>query len=132
MGGKQSKPEAKLPDLDAKRFQKYNFPFENIVMEGGGAKGIAYIGAVKMGGKQSKPEAKLPDLDAKIFRKYNFPFENIVMEGGGAKGIAYIGAVKQIIQPPAETHRTGLRHKMSWKNVHDFPNHSAFRGTPSR
>ncbi|XP_035685747.1 uncharacterized protein LOC118422335 [Branchiostoma floridae] len=48
MGFGQSKPEAKLPDLDAKRFRKYNFPFENIVMEGGGAKGIAYIGAVKV------------------------------------------------------------------------------------
>ncbi|CAH1229599.1 Hypp242 [Branchiostoma lanceolatum] len=50
MGGEQSKPaaEAKLPDLGAERFQKYNFPFENIVMEGGGAKGIAYIGAVKV------------------------------------------------------------------------------------
>ncbi|XP_078617597.1 uncharacterized protein LOC144885550 [Branchiostoma floridae x Branchiostoma japonicum] len=48
MGGGESKPEAKLPDLDAKRFRKYNFPFENIVMEGGGAKGIAYIGAVKV------------------------------------------------------------------------------------
>ncbi|XP_078619547.1 uncharacterized protein LOC144886694 [Branchiostoma floridae x Branchiostoma japonicum] len=50
MGGGESKPtvEAKLPELGAERFRKYNFPFENIVMEGGGAKGIAYIGAVKV------------------------------------------------------------------------------------
>eukprot|EP00058_Branchiostoma_floridae_P013306 XP_002598794.1 hypothetical protein BRAFLDRAFT_74527 [Branchiostoma floridae] len=50
MGGGESKPtvEAKLPELGAERFRKYNFPFENMVMEGGGAKGIAYIGAVKV------------------------------------------------------------------------------------
>ncbi|XP_078589034.1 uncharacterized protein LOC144869532 isoform X2 [Branchiostoma floridae x Branchiostoma japonicum] len=41
---------AELPhDLGeaARKFQDYDFPFENLVLEGGGAKGIAYVGAMK-------------------------------------------------------------------------------------
>ncbi|CAH1226005.1 Hypp74 [Branchiostoma lanceolatum] len=51
MGVKQAKPVAELPDdlgQIAKKYQAYNFPFENLVLEGGGAKGTAYIGAMKV------------------------------------------------------------------------------------
>ena len=33
------------PGIDVK---KYEFPFENLVFEGGGSKGIAYVGAIKV------------------------------------------------------------------------------------
>ncbi|XP_078693478.1 uncharacterized protein LOC144923120 [Branchiostoma floridae x Branchiostoma belcheri] len=49
MGMKQAKPVAELPDdlgKIAAKYRAYNFPFENLVLEGGGAKGIAYIGAM--------------------------------------------------------------------------------------
>ncbi|XP_035692163.1 uncharacterized protein LOC118426725 isoform X2 [Branchiostoma floridae] len=49
MGVRQAKPVAKLPDdlrQEAEKFRVYNFPFENLVLEGGGAKGTAYIGAM--------------------------------------------------------------------------------------
>ena len=42
---------AELPhDLGeaARKFQDYDFAFENLVLEGGGAKGIAYVGAMKV------------------------------------------------------------------------------------
>lgn len=29
-------------------YQDYEYPFENIVMEGGGAKGLAYVGALQV------------------------------------------------------------------------------------
>ena len=28
--------------------EQYEFPFENIVFEGGGAKGLAYVGAIQV------------------------------------------------------------------------------------
>ncbi|XP_078581234.1 uncharacterized protein LOC144864770 [Branchiostoma floridae x Branchiostoma japonicum] len=51
MGTGESKPVAELPhDLGeaARKFRDYDFPFENLVLEGGGAKGIAYVGAMKV------------------------------------------------------------------------------------
>ncbi|XP_078684942.1 uncharacterized protein LOC144918260 [Branchiostoma floridae x Branchiostoma belcheri] len=48
MGQNPSKPAApKLPATIGERFKDKEFPFENLVLEGGGAKGIAYIGACK-------------------------------------------------------------------------------------
>ncbi|KAI8484282.1 hypothetical protein Bbelb_380670 [Branchiostoma belcheri] len=48
MGQTPSKPAApKLPATIGERFKDKEFPFENLVLEGGGAKGIAYIGACK-------------------------------------------------------------------------------------
>ncbi|XP_019630243.1 PREDICTED: uncharacterized protein LOC109474380 [Branchiostoma belcheri] len=37
-----------MPDVDGSHFRKYIFPFENLVLEGGGAKGMAYVGALKV------------------------------------------------------------------------------------
>ncbi|XP_078685504.1 uncharacterized protein YqhO-like [Branchiostoma floridae x Branchiostoma belcheri] len=37
-----------MPDVDGSHFSKYKFPFENLVLEGGGAKGMAYVGALKV------------------------------------------------------------------------------------
>ncbi|XP_035685306.1 uncharacterized protein LOC118421908 [Branchiostoma floridae] len=37
-----------MPDVDGSPFAKYIFPFENLVLEGGGAKGAAYVGALKV------------------------------------------------------------------------------------
>ncbi|KAI8488063.1 hypothetical protein Bbelb_341810 [Branchiostoma belcheri] len=50
MGNNGSTPStpAKLPVIDGTRFRKYDFPFENLVMEGGGVKGLAHLGAVKI------------------------------------------------------------------------------------
>ncbi|XP_019634691.1 PREDICTED: uncharacterized protein LOC109477772 [Branchiostoma belcheri] len=51
LGFRQAKPVAELPDdlnMIARKYRAYNFPFENLVLEGGGAKGIAYIGAMKV------------------------------------------------------------------------------------
>ncbi|CAH1225008.1 Hypp42 [Branchiostoma lanceolatum] len=53
MGTRQSRPACtpELPDdlgTIAKKYRAYNFPFENLVLEGGGAKGTAYIGAMKV------------------------------------------------------------------------------------
>ncbi|XP_078684596.1 uncharacterized protein YqhO-like [Branchiostoma floridae x Branchiostoma belcheri] len=51
MGIALAKPVAELPDdlgKIARKYRAYNFPFENLVLEGGGAKGIAYIGAMKV------------------------------------------------------------------------------------
>ncbi|KAI8517743.1 hypothetical protein Bbelb_037600 [Branchiostoma belcheri] len=39
---------ARMPDVDGRHFRKYKFPFENLVLEGGGAKGMAYVGALKV------------------------------------------------------------------------------------
>ncbi|CAH1271108.1 Hypp4562 [Branchiostoma lanceolatum] len=44
-----SRPKkARLPDVDGTNFRQYTFPFENLVLEGGGAKGAAYVGALKI------------------------------------------------------------------------------------
>ncbi|XP_066264734.1 uncharacterized protein [Branchiostoma lanceolatum] len=49
MGQTQSPPpRPKLPQTKVASFADRQFPFENIVLEGGGAKGIAYIGACKV------------------------------------------------------------------------------------
>ncbi|KAI8485359.1 hypothetical protein Bbelb_369230 [Branchiostoma belcheri] len=49
MGQTQSPPpRPKLPQTKVSSFADRQFPFENIVLEGGGAKGIAYIGACKV------------------------------------------------------------------------------------
>ena len=37
-----------LTEEEKQEFQGYDFQFENIVLEGGGSKGIAYIGAVRV------------------------------------------------------------------------------------
>ncbi|CAH1229597.1 Hypp241 [Branchiostoma lanceolatum] len=39
---------AGLPDVGGEKFSNYEFPFENLVLEGGGAKTIAHIGAIKV------------------------------------------------------------------------------------
>ncbi|CAH1250206.1 Hypp8813 [Branchiostoma lanceolatum] len=49
MGQDQSKPPGpKLPKTIGEKFSDKVFPFENLVLEGGGAKGIAYIGTCKV------------------------------------------------------------------------------------
>ncbi|XP_078582255.1 uncharacterized protein LOC144865427 [Branchiostoma floridae x Branchiostoma japonicum] len=49
MGQTQSAPpRPELPETKVGPFADRQFPFENIVLEGGGAKGIAYIGACKV------------------------------------------------------------------------------------
>ncbi|CAH1252423.1 PNPLA6 [Branchiostoma lanceolatum] len=49
MGQSQSQPpRPKLPETKVGSFADRQFPFENIVLEGGGAKGIAYIGSCKV------------------------------------------------------------------------------------
>ncbi len=37
-----------LTDEEKEELSGYEFPFENLVFEAGGAKGIAYIGAVRV------------------------------------------------------------------------------------
>eukprot|EP00058_Branchiostoma_floridae_P013305 XP_002598793.1 hypothetical protein BRAFLDRAFT_74528 [Branchiostoma floridae] len=74
---------AGLPEVGGEKFSNYDFPFENLVLEGGGAKTIAHIGAIKI--KENGGEK---------FSNNDFPFENLVLEGGGAKTIAHIGAIK--------------------------------------
>ncbi|XP_078663089.1 uncharacterized protein LOC144906572 isoform X1 [Branchiostoma floridae x Branchiostoma belcheri] len=49
MGQEESKPPPpKLPTTIGDKFSDKVFPFENLVLEGGGAKGIAYIGTCKV------------------------------------------------------------------------------------
>ncbi|XP_035662928.1 uncharacterized protein LOC118406738 isoform X1 [Branchiostoma floridae] len=49
MGQEESKPAGpKLPETIGGKFSGHAFPFENLVLEGGGAKGIAYIGTCKV------------------------------------------------------------------------------------
>ncbi|CAH1247404.1 Hypp7914 [Branchiostoma lanceolatum] len=43
-----SKTQVRLPQVSGEAFAQKEFPFTNLVMEGGGAKGIAYVGAVKI------------------------------------------------------------------------------------
>ena len=35
-------------DIECEKLSKYQFPFENIALEGGGVKGLAYSGSVKV------------------------------------------------------------------------------------
>lgn len=46
--GGDSKPSPMLTDEEKEELSGYEFPFENIVFEAGGAKGIAYIGALRV------------------------------------------------------------------------------------
>ncbi|XP_078584952.1 uncharacterized protein LOC144867056 [Branchiostoma floridae x Branchiostoma japonicum] len=43
-----SKTQVTLPKASGEAFNQKEFPFTNLVMEGGGAKGIAYVGAMKI------------------------------------------------------------------------------------
>ncbi|XP_078665722.1 uncharacterized protein LOC144908088 [Branchiostoma floridae x Branchiostoma belcheri] len=42
------RPSVRLPERSGAEFADKEFPFTNLVLEGGGAKGIAYIGATKI------------------------------------------------------------------------------------
>ncbi|XP_019626164.1 PREDICTED: uncharacterized protein LOC109471315 [Branchiostoma belcheri] len=48
MGQSCSRPLPTLPTTVGARFSDHRFKFENLVFEGGGAKGIAYIGVCKV------------------------------------------------------------------------------------
>ncbi|KAI8521357.1 hypothetical protein Bbelb_011110 [Branchiostoma belcheri] len=54
MGNAESQEEKKPLDVTAiddprdKEFGNYDFPFENLVIEGGGARGVAYVGALRV------------------------------------------------------------------------------------
>ncbi|XP_066283278.1 uncharacterized protein [Branchiostoma lanceolatum] len=47
MGDNCSK-HVKLPEVDGTTFKKYKFPFENLVLQGGGAWGVCQVGALKV------------------------------------------------------------------------------------
>ncbi|XP_035660286.1 uncharacterized protein LOC118404993 [Branchiostoma floridae] len=42
------KPKPQLPEVSGSDYSSVEYPFENLVLKGGGAKGIAYIGACKV------------------------------------------------------------------------------------
>ena len=48
---KKTKPQRRPPVLtpeETEEFNKYVYPFENFAMEGGGSKGTAYVGAIRV------------------------------------------------------------------------------------
>ena len=38
-----------VEEFDMDKLKEYDFPFTNIVLEGGGSKGMAYVGALQVG-----------------------------------------------------------------------------------
>ena len=56
------KEQGHREDIKLIDYQKYEYDFENIVFEGGGAKGIVYAGALEVSGFPSKASGRFSNI----------------------------------------------------------------------